>query len=211
MRRFLLVTVGLALLGTFGLPTPARTQFPFEWNATAEMTYQGTETLSLFCLPDGTGDAFTQAYLPGGARADATITLVLYDWFGDPIAHYPAEDMWIASRDGGMVPCGNAAFADAETDAEGVTHWSLPLAAGGHSQALCIVYINGDALTSNAGLGLAFTSADIDGDGLVNLTDVGFFTSYLGGWDSAGDFTNDGVVNISDAGLMAGALGASCP
>jgi len=210
MRRFLLITVGLALLATFIQPTPARTQI---WgpNATAEMAYQGNETLSLFCLPDGTGDAFAEAYLQGGARADATITLIINDWYGNPIAHFPAEDIWIASQDRGMVPCGNAAFADADTDAAGETRWSRPLSAGGHSQTLCIVYINGDALTSNGGLPLSFNSADIDGNGVVNLTDAGFFTSYLGGWSYAGDFNNDGVVNISDAGMIAGSLGTSCP
>ena len=66
-------------------------------------------------------------------------------------------------------------------------------------------------MTSNNGLALSFNSADISGDGVVNLTDAGFFSGYLGGTDYAGDFNNDGVVNVSDAGFMANSLGASCP
>ena len=61
-----------------------------------------------------------------------------------------------------------------------------------------IVYINGDALTSNGGLAIHYNSADISGDGSVNLTDAGFFTGFLGGSDYDGDFNNDGEVNTTN-------------
>lgn len=198
------LVLGMASFATAGVPDLEET--------TAGLAYTGTETLSLFNLPNGAGKAFTEAFLPaGGGETDGTINLTLRDGFGDPIANFPAEDMWISSADDGMVPCGGTAGANFNTNAAGETSWNQPIFAGGNSEALCIVYINGDALTSNGGLALSFNSADISGDGVVNLTDAGFFSGYLGGTNYAGDFNNDGVVNVSDAGFMANSLGASCP
>ena len=55
-------------------------------------------TLSLFCLPNGAGSAFADAYVKGGSggatvAADATITLTLRDGGGFVIANFPAEDL----------------------------------------------------------------------------------------------------------------------
>ena len=197
------LVLGVASFASAGVPDLEET--------TAGLAYTGTETLSLFNLPNGAGKAFTASFLPGGSETDGTINLTLRDGFGDPIANFAAQDMWISSADDGMVPCGGTAGANFNTNAAGETSWVTPIFAGGYSQALCIVYINGDALTSNGGLALSFNSADISGDGVVNLTDAGFFSGYLGGTDYAGDFNNDSVVNVSDAGFMANSLGASCP
>ena len=198
------LVLGVAAFASAGVPDLQ--------NTTAGLAYTGTETLSLFNLPNGAGKAFTAAFLPaGGGETDGTINLILLDGFSVAIPNFPAEDMWISSEDNGMVPCGSTAGADFNTNALGETSWAAPIFAGGNSQALCIVYINGDALTSNGGLALSFNSADISGDGVVNLTDAGFFSGYLGGTEYAGDFNNDGVVNVSDAGFMANSLGASCP
>jgi hypothetical protein len=195
--------LGTAAFASAGVPDLQTT--------TAGLVYTGTETLSLFNLPNGAGKAFTEAFAPGGVETDGTIELTLRDGFSVPIANFPFEDMWIASADGGLLACGGTATADFNTNAAGETSWGAALFAGGNSQALCIVYINGDNLTSNGGLALSFNSADINGDGAVNLTDAGFFTGYLGGTNYAGDFNNDGTVNVSDAGFMATSLGASCP
>ena len=197
------LVLGVASFASAGVPDLEET--------TADLAYVGVETLSLFNLPNGAGKTFAQAFLPGGAETDGTINLVLRDGFGDPIDNFPASDMWISSADDGMVPCGGTASANFNTNDLGETSWVNPIFAGGNSQALCIVYINGDALTSNGGLALSFNSADISGDGVVNLTDAGFFSGFLGGSDYAGDYNFDGVVNVSDAGFMATSLGASCP
>lgn len=197
------LVLGVASFASAGVPDLEET--------TADLAYGGVETLSLFNLPNGAGKTFAQAFLPGGTETDGTINMVLRDGFGDPIANFPASDMWIASQDNGMVPCGGTASANFNTNDLGETSWVNPIFAGGNSQTLCIVYINGDALTSNGGLALSFNSADISGDGVVNLTDAGFFSGFLGGSDYAGDYNFDGVVNVSDAGFMATSLGASCP
>ena len=198
------LVLGVAAFASAGIPDLDET--------TANLAYGGTETLSLFNLPNGAGKSFTEAFLPsGGGTTDGTINLTLRDGFGDPISGFAAQDMWIASLDNGMVPCGGTAGADFNTDELGETVWAAPIFAGGNSEALCIVYINGDALTNSGGLALSFNSADISGDGVVNLSDAGFFSGYLGGTTYAGDYNYDGVVNVSDAGFMANSLGASCP
>jgi hypothetical protein len=180
--------------------------------STAARTYAGVETLSLYSLPNGYGNPFANAFLPGGSTADATITLTLRDGFGVPIQNFPFEDMWIESADMGMVSCGGNVTADFNTDEFGVTSWVNPLFVGGQSQALCIVKVNGDALTSNLGLQVSFNSADINGDGIVNLSDGGYFTQDLfGAYEYRSDFNYDSAINITDAGYMANGLGASCP
>jgi hypothetical protein len=177
------------------------------------LNYSGNETLSLFNLPNGGGSSFAEAQDAGngGAVEDATITATIVDGNFDPIAGFPAEDLWLASVDGGMVPCVGGTSADADTDANGVTTWANPLNAGGSSEALCEIMVSGDALTS-ASLALRFNSADLNSDGTVGLTDVGLFsTIFYGAYDFSADFFADGSMGLSDVGRLALGLGGSCP
>ena len=207
LRKIMGLAVCAMLIGSAALAGVPDLQ-----ETTAETVYTGVETLSLFNLPNGGGRAFDAAFLPGGAAGDATINLVLRDGLGVPIANFPFEDMWIESADAGLVSCGGNATADFNTNEFGETQWANPLFAGGQSSALCLVMINGDALTSNAGLAISFNSADINGDGIVNLSDGGFFTQDLFGvYDYRSDFNYDSLINVSDAGFMANGLGAACP
>ena len=201
--------LGAASFATAGVPDLQTT--------TAGLVYTGTETLSLFNLPNGAGLPFTEAFLPaGGGQTDGTIELYLRDGFGVVIANFPRADMWIENTgqgaEFGLVACGGTAIADFNTNDAGYTVWQNPIFAGGQATTLTIVKVNGDALTSNGGLALIFNSADLNADGVVNLSDAGIFTTFLGGvYDYSGDYNNDGVVNVSDAGFMANALGSSCP
>jgi hypothetical protein len=180
--------------------------------STAVRANTSNQTMSLYSLPNGGGNAFTAAFLPGGVIGDATITLTLLDGLGVPIEGFSAEDMWIESADNGLVSCGGNAVANFDTNVNGVTAWTGRQFAGGQSQALCIVTINGDPLTSNLGLQISFNSADINADGFVNLSDGGFFSQDLfGAYDYRSDFNYDNSVNVSDAGFMAAGLGSSCP
>ncbi len=180
--------------------------------STATRAYLGPETAVLFNIPNGGGSAFTSAAILGGS-VDATITLTLVDGTGTAIANFPFEDAWLESADGGMAACVGGATADANTNAGGVTNWVTPLQAGGSSQALTVVMISGAALTSGAGVALSHNSADINGDGNVNLTDVPLFAGdfYGGVYAFRSDFSYDGSVNLSDVVRLAQALGASCP
>jgi hypothetical protein len=89
----------------------------------------------------------------------------------------------------------------------------MPLRAGAASQTVTYVMVNGEALTSNAGLALWHNSPDINGDGIVNLSDVPLFASdYLGGLDPfRADYQYDGVVNLSDVVKVSQAFGSQCP
>lgn len=177
------------------------------------MAYQGPETLTLYVVPDGSGDSFDQASLPYGSQEDATITLFLKDAGDQPIANFPREDMWLESRDSGLMMCRAGTIADANTDALGMTQWRNPLHAGGHSQALTDVFVNGSTLELADGLSLSFNSPDINGDLVVNLTDVQQFSSDF--FDNVfyfrSDFHRDEIINLSDVGKLAYALGANCP
>ncbi len=177
-----------------------------------DMAYQGSETLTLFVVPDGSGDTFDQATLPNGGTEDATITLLLLDGNYDPIASFPAEDMWLESRDAGLIPCPGGTTADANTDAAGTTTWAAPLHAGGNSQAITDVIVNGARLELAPGLALSFNSPDINGDLTVDLTDVQLFVmDFFSSFNFRSDFHRDGIVNLSDIPQMALAVGSSCP
>jgi hypothetical protein len=196
--------LGSAALATAGVPDLDL--------STASRAYGGPETAVLFNLPNGGGSAFTSAAIIGGT-VDATITLTLLDGAGVAIVNFPFEDAWIESADSGMAACTGGATADANTNASGMTSWVTPLQAGGSSQALTVVMISGAALTSSAGVAVSHNSADINGDGNVNLTDVPLFAGdfYGGVYAFRSDFSYDGSVNLSDVVKLAQALGAACP
>jgi hypothetical protein len=176
------------------------------------MAYQGPETLTLLVLPDGSGDGFDNASLPTGGTEDATITLTLLDGSFDPIYQFPAEDIWLESRDGGMVPCIGGTIADANTDVNGITHWTNPVLAGGYSETLTEALVNGSGLELAVGVKLSFNSPDINGDLVVNLVDIQLFTQdFFSGYDFRSDFYRDGTLNLADISLMAQAVGAACP
>ncbi len=180
--------------------------------STAEMAYVGSETVVMMVLPDGSGTPFSAARIMG-SEIDATITLHLLDCAGVPVPNYPAEDMWLESTDGGLSICAGGASADASTDANGDAFWVQPLHGGGSSQALTLVMVNGMALTTSAGLPMSFNSPDLNGDRVVNLTDVPMFAGDFYGsvYMFRSDFYFDGWVNLSDVVQMAQGLGASCP
>lgn len=195
----------------------AQTGIPDLSHSYIEWAYEGAATLSLYTLPDGSGNGLDQAYLPGVAdgsaptAVDGTITLVMLDGLDYPIAMFPFEDLWLESSDGGMVRCIGGTVADANTDAQGRTHWADPLGAGCWSASSLQVYINGDAVIDGA-VAMWVNSPDINGDLECNLSDVGSFASdYFGAYQYRSDFNYDGVLNLSDIGLFARGVGAACP
>ncbi|MCH2162247.1 MAG: hypothetical protein MK085_10285, partial [Phycisphaerales bacterium] len=52
--------------------------------------------------------------------------------------------------------------------------------------------------------------ADLNGDNVVDATDLGIFLAYWGPKPHGGDFNNDGVANAADLGIMLAAWG-ECP
>lgn len=189
----------------------AQTGIPDLSHCESWLAHDGPETPTLMVQPSGQGSAFTEAQLPDGTRVDATVFLRMLDNQDFPICCFPREDLWLQSEDGGLIRCGNGTIADANTDAAGLTHWTAPLHAGGSSQALLWVHINGEALWTG-GLPLSINSPDFNGDLRVNLADVQLFAADLAaGYDFRTDLHRDGVLNLADLGRLAASLGAQCP
>ena len=201
----LLLSISAAVAGEPGTPI-------WDMYVEVDFAYDGNETLTLFNLPDGMGSSFSQAHLPNGSLVDATLRVQLLDAHYDPVASFPAEDMWLEAADGGLAPCVAGTVADFETDSDGWTVWAAPMQAGGFSTAGCRLYINGMTPELWSDLDLQFNSCDINGDGIVNLQDLQpFATSFFGEYSFETDFFYDGVLNLMDVGLMAMAMGGSCP
>jgi hypothetical protein len=182
--------------------------------STASMATVG-QTLSLFNLPDGGGNALTGAYiLGGGGQADGTITVTLKTGLGAFVENYPFEDLTLACDDGlgqKMVACVGGASADGNTDASGQTTFSFALNAGGWAAANTEVLVAGAPLTSG-GVALQMNSADINGNGTVELSDVSIFSSvFYGAYSYGADFNADGLVTLSDVALLAAGVGSACP
>jgi len=171
----------------------------------------------VFNLPNGDGSTFVDARGTDGNDYDATIELLLRNANNDPIGSFPAEDMWIMPTPDtadNFFACTNGTIADADTDGAGRTIWQNPLNAGGYTDTgadVTQVYISGAALVG-PGLDVQYNSADITGDGNVNLSDIGLFSQdFYGAYNFRSDFIFDGVLNLSDIGLLAQGNGASCP
>jgi len=201
----------VAITMIIGTGSLAATGVPDLNLSTASRAYTGPETAVMFNLPNGGGSSFNTAATIGGT-VDATITLYLRDLTASPIANYPLEDLWIESADGGMTACLGGTTADSHTDVLGMTTWAAPLQAGGFSQALTVVMVSGSPLTSGPGLAISYNSADINGDHMVNLTDVQQFASaYFIGRYFRFDFFYDGTLNLSDVAFLGSSIGSSCP
>ncbi len=196
--------IGAASLATAGVPDLALSM--------SSRAYAGPETAVVHNLPNGGGDAFTAAAAFGVVGAvDATITLHLVDGAGADIPNFPFEDMWLANA-ATFVPCTGGSTADGNTDASGLTQWQNPLLAGGSGDVLTTIMISGAALTSSAGEAVWFNSADITGDGNVNLTDVSpFAADFFGAYNFRSDLVYDQAVNLTDVIRLAGSLGSNCP
>ncbi|MBU8871959.1 MAG: hypothetical protein KOO60_13915 [Gemmatimonadales bacterium] len=177
-----------------------------------EIAYSGPGIPVLCNVPDGSGNPFTSAQVEPGISVDATMKVYLRDGMNDPIINYPAEDIWLESLDNGLIACQGGSTADGPSDQNGVATWVSPLRAGGSSQALTQVVINGMPLTTSPGLALHHVSPDIDGNLVVNLMDVIFFAQdYANGYAFQSDFYVDMTVNIVDLSKLAMAIGADCP
>lgn len=176
----------------------------------AWMEYPGTDTVSLFVNPDGSGRGLDNAMVMWDSHVDATVYCQLIGYSGNPMENFPAEDMWLEPEDGDLVTCALGACADTPTDANGIATWSTPLHGGGYSQGICYVLVNGSTIFQ--GLNLQFNSADISGDLVVNLTDISLFAeTFYSSYHYRADFFYDEVINLSDVGMLVTSLAASCP
>jgi len=194
------LTVGLVSMAFAGIPDLEQ----------SSATTIATQQVSMYNLPNGGGDPFTDVYVQGGGKTDATVTVTLLDSAMQPIFNYPFEDIWVVSNNPVMVICPGGSSSDANTDASGQTTFTGAMFAGADGLGLVVV-VNGDALTQ-APLNFKFNSPDMSGDLVVNLTDVINFTGvYYGAYDYSADFYWDLTINLSDIVLLAQGLGSECP
>lgn len=179
--------------------------------SSAWLEFQGVETVSLFVAPDGGGRPFTQAMTGDGYTVNATVHLQIFNYNGQPIVDYPAEDMWLEPAEEGLTACALGTCADGPTDASGHTAWVSSPRAGGSSESPCMVVVNGDFLLGSM-LNLHFNSSDLNGDLTVDLADVGLFAGdFFSYYHYRADFHFDGVINLADLALLAQTLSADCP
>ncbi len=163
--------------------------------------------VSLFCLPNGGGMSFA------GANATIYVTLVMD---GTPVENLPAPGITLGGYPGDLFVCNGGSNADYDTNHLGMTLWNEPLQVGGHldpndGDLLC-VFVEDVAYPDPVLAGFRINSADINGDGNVNLTDIQFFAGdFFGPYQYRSDFHWDGVLNLADIGLLASSVWASCP
>ena len=181
--------------------------------------------VSMFVLPNGTGTPLGACYGPGGVPASVTILVTIRDASGLPVSGVTERDIRIAHAGTGMVWCADAFYpppphapncADVPTNNAGQTVFSLPYHGGGwHNTGMQIWVREASGLFAPIApvLPVNMNSCDLNGDLLVNLSDVVTFTTDLQAWPAPyrSDFNWDGVVNLTDIVMFAQAIGVGCP
>lgn len=170
-------------------------------------------------FPNGSGDSLHMARMYGGGLMDATITLTLVDSNSNPVAGYPAEDIWLDVLDPGVgdyIPCPAGNIADGPTNSAGQTTFSNSLRAGGSGSGSRVMIGTWPTpefpLEFPGGDLFHFNSPDINGDLQVNLSDIAIFAGdYYGAYNYRSDFFWDGILNLSDIAFVAQGVGAQCP
>ncbi|MBM4131977.1 hypothetical protein FJ250_13285, partial [bacterium] len=170
--------------------------------------------VSVFTVPNRSGDPLTNCYLYGGGRTNATISVRVFDDDGNALAGVPAGNLTLRTTFGGLRTCDEGAIADGPTNSMGITTFTRPVAGGHHSLPSAgertRVHIDGRGTPQLFNMG--FNSPDANGDLQVGLADIPpFAAAYYGAYDYAFDFRWDGALNLADVALLAGAVGATCP
>jgi hypothetical protein len=175
-----------------------------------------TEQVSLLCVPDGSGRPLTEAMTSWGGVIDASITVEMFDAYGDPIVGYPAEDVWLETTMGSMSVCPAGSIADGPSDVNGQLFMTGVLYAGGCSDILSgeeiSAFVNGMPIWGNE-MDILINSPDLNADLVVNLSDVVLFSQlFLSGvYDYAADLHYDGILNLSDLVVIAQHRNTMCP
>lgn len=146
------------------------------------------------------GDGATLEHI--GGTITITVRSMCPEWTEPlPIAGIPATDIWLWSE--GMVLCGgsSSANADGPTDSEGTTMISGPVASGGSSETVHVVVMG---IFLGEMTNLSVVSPDIDQDLEVGLTDfIEFASAFLGAYDPRADMDGNGLINLTDFVLFA--------
>lgn len=127
----------------------------------------------LVACPAGDGDAL-------GANG-LTITVTCLDAVGYPIDGIPASDIWLIGCNAQLTPCGSHGIAaSGPTDANGQTTITGTFAAGGCDVSGVRVVVQNfviGAVCNDPCVPVGILSPDLNGDGMVTLTDVAMFSA----------------------------------
>jgi hypothetical protein len=213
MKALLTITVLLAAIASAMAKPPPIYYLGVECAA--------SQPVSLYTLPNGQGAPLTSAGCPSAAgggrliRVDATVTVTVRDETYAPLVGVPAADLWLVTEQESLVICPGGTIADDPTDEHGRTTFTQALAAGGASNLAAAEKLTVEFMyytLERNGVDVFVNSPDLNGDLIVNLSDVVSFTGYFyGPYDYAADFYWDGVLNLADVALMAAGMLASCP
>lgn len=165
----------------------------------------------IYLTPAGTGPSLEEEGL--------SLELLVEDFNYGILPDFPREDLWIECAQAGDIAfCAGGNIADHDTDSEGRTSFTLAPRGGGHSQMGLTVFIAGNPVgvgephSSQFVLSISINSPDINGDLVVDLSDIALFSEDLElGNEFRSDFNHDRVVNLSDIAILARALGDECP
>lgn len=200
-RLLSLVAAGILVLGLTSL---AMAGIPDPNNSTAQ---SGTGCLDI--TPGGNG--------PTLANESLTIFVHVEDAGGLNIPGYPFQDIWMDDAGSGdLAICQGGSVADANTGSDGNTTISGPIAGGGWTQSGVRIYLAGVAVLggpTSGLLGIDVNSPDINGDLIVNLVDLGAFSTDFNdpAYNFRSDFTCDGLENLADVGRFAIHNAEVCP
>jgi len=175
------------------------------------VSYYAQEQVSLYSLPNGMGQSLADAFTASGYTVDASLTARLYDAYYDPVVCYPAEDAWLTAVNSALaiIPDGMN-IADGPANIAGEMFFSGPMFAGGHCQGLLVELTAGGTIPQQ--IPYWMNSADINADGIVNLTDVVMFSiDFFSAYNYRSDFHFDYSLDLSDIVYLAQAMNATWP
>jgi len=181
---------------------------------TVQMPNIGDATPVIFVLPAEGGTPLSEARNLGTCEVvDATIEVMLVDHLGQPMHYTLPEELSLGSPGGSFETCGWGAFPDYGPDENGIAYWISNIGAYGRNEGELDVLLNYTPISGQyPQLNIWVNSADMNGDGTVNIVDVSNFSEhYFGTYDFSADYFPDGVLNLADVVLLALGLGQSCP
>jgi len=192
---------------------------PVAANSTAVLN-AGVPMVSVFLLPDGTGNALTNCYGPGGIAVAATIDVTIRDVTGVMIPFVSNREIRLNEAGTSLAWCPDALYpppqhapncADADTDLAGRTSFTQAYRGfGNHAGPTQVWVLEASGLYQPIPnlLPIQFNSPDVNSDGIINLSDIALFAQDLfsGPAPYRSDFNWDGVINLSDIVLFAQGL-----
>lgn len=194
-----LLSLATAAIGVLACAGFASAGIPAVANCTATSA-GGT----LYICPAGDAESL------GSVGAGVAITV--RDANSVPIANFPFQDIWLRSATAGQINlCQGGLTADANTNAAGQTNMTGVPSGGGCTQGPMQVVLSGVALPVSQNLNIRMNSPDITGDLNTNLADVGPFSAALNGaYSFCADYFDNGVINLADVGIFSTHLGHTC-